>query len=117
GFLIAWQAPESFARLFATGLTCVLTLQTLVNIAVVTNSLPYTGVTLPLVSFGGSSTVISLIAIGLLLNISRRPLAGAEPEVQDEDEDGDEDEPELPPRREPVPRARVRSHAPRGLAL
>ena len=39
----------------------------LVNVAVITNSLPYTGVTLPLVSFGGSSTVISLIAIGLLL--------------------------------------------------
>ena len=74
GFLIAWRAPDAFARLFATGLTCMLTLQALVNIAVVTNSLPYTGVTLPLVSFGGSSTVISLIAVGLLLNISRHPV-------------------------------------------
>jgi cell division protein FtsW len=73
GFLIAWRGPDLFARLFATGLTCMLTIQTLVNIAVVTNSLPYTGVTLPLVSFGGSSTVISLVAIGLLLNISRVP--------------------------------------------
>jgi cell division protein FtsW len=78
GFLIAWRGPDAFARLFATGLTCMLTIQTLVNIAVVTNSLPYTGVTLPLVSFGGSSTVISLIAIGLLLNISRHPVAPVE---------------------------------------
>ncbi|HEY1297392.1 MAG TPA: putative lipid II flippase FtsW [Chloroflexota bacterium] len=104
GFLIAWRGPDTFARLFATGLTCMLTVQTLVNIAVVTNSLPYTGVTLPLVSFGGSSTVISLIAIGLLLNISRQPAAAAEvePEV--------EDEPPPPPadtRGKAVPRARV----------
>jgi len=71
GFLIAWRAPDPFGRLFATGLTCMLTLQALVNIAVTTNSLPYTGITLPFVSFGGSSTVISLVAVGLLLNISR----------------------------------------------
>src|SRR6185437_2924579 len=83
GFRIAWQAPDAFARLFATGLTCLLTLQALVNVAVVTNSLPYTGVTLPLVSFGGSSTVISLIAVGLLLNISRQPraIAGVDDET------------------------------------
>jgi cell division protein FtsW len=85
GFLIAWQAPDPFARLFATGLTCLLTLQALVNVAVVTNSLPYTGVTLPLVSFGGSSTVISLIAIGLLLNISRQPPGSTEVELEIDD--------------------------------
>jgi cell division protein FtsW len=71
GFLIAFRAPDAFGRLLATGLTCMLTLQAIVNIAVVTNSVPYTGITLPLVSFGGSSTVISLLAVGLLLNISR----------------------------------------------
>ena len=104
GFLIAWRAPDSFGRLFATGLTCMLTLQALVNIAVVTNSLPYTGVTLPLVSFGGSSTVISLIAIGLLLNISRQP------SVQEDREDTT-DEPEPP---EPSPyRSLARSRIPR----
>jgi cell division protein FtsW len=104
GFLIAWQAPDPFARLFATGLTCMLTLQALVNVAVITNSLPYTGVTLPLVSFGGSSTVISLIAIGLLLNISRQPAASAE--VDDEIDDDDPRSPE-PRDREPIPRARL----------
>ncbi len=104
GFLIAWQAPDPFARLFATGLTCMLTLQALVNIAVVTNSLPYTGVTLPLVSFGGSSTVISLVAIGLLLNISRQPSASAEVDLET---DIDDPRAPAPQRREPIPRARV----------
>jgi cell division protein FtsW len=107
GFLIAWQAPDTFARLFATGLTSMLALQTLVNIAVVTNSLPYTGVTLPLVSFGGSSTVISLIAIGLLLNISRQPVLAPESELDDGGERDDWDEP-VP--EDPVPRTGVRLH-------
>ncbi|HET6316400.1 MAG TPA: putative lipid II flippase FtsW [Chloroflexota bacterium] len=94
GFLIAWRAPDAFGRLFATGLTCMLTLQALVNIAVATNSLPYTGITLPFVSFGGSSTVISLIAVGLLLNISRYRAVPS----QDESE--------------AVPEARHREHLP-----
>ncbi len=71
GFTIAWRAPDTFGRLLATGLTTMLILQALVNIAVVTNSLPYTGITLPLVSFGGNSTVVSMVAVGLLLSISR----------------------------------------------
>ena len=106
GFLIAWRAPDAFARLFATGLTCLLTVQALVNVAVVTNSLPYTGVTLPLVSFGGSSTVISLIAVGLLLNISRQPAAAAQvgPAF-----DEDEPRPSGPQRGASVQRARVSS--------
>jgi cell division protein FtsW len=109
GFLIAWRAPDSFGRLFATGLTCMLTLQALVNIAVVTNSLPYTGVTLPLVSFGGSSTVISLIAVGLLLNISRH--RALEADAEDED---DEPEPPEPAPTRPFARPRVtRVAAPR----
>src|SRR5258708_39254221 len=87
GFRIAWRAPDPFARVFATGLTSMLTLQALGNVAVVTNSLPDTGVTLPLVSFGGSSTVISLIAIGLLLNISRQPAAAIEVEAEIDDDD------------------------------
>ncbi len=105
GFLIAWRCPDTFARLFATGLTCMLTVQTLVNIAVVTNSLPYTGVTLPLVSFGGSSTVISLIAIGLLLNISRQPAAATEVELEPVDEPTPL--PPTEPRGKAVPRVRV----------
>jgi cell division protein FtsW len=110
GFLIAWRAPDPFARLFATGLTCLLTLQALVNVAVVTNSLPYTGVTLPLVSFGGSSTVISLIAIGLLLNISRQPAAAARIEPAFDPPDP---RPRGPDRAAPVPRTRLRGAEPR----
>ncbi|HEY0580987.1 MAG TPA: putative lipid II flippase FtsW, partial [Chloroflexota bacterium] len=105
GFYIAWRAPDQFARLFATGLTCMLTFQSLINIAVVTNSLPYTGVTLPLVSFGGSSTVISMIAIGLLLNISRQPAAAAELEPAIDDPQPTPSPSPSP--RESLPRMRV----------
>ncbi|MCA1646744.1 MAG: FtsW/RodA/SpoVE family cell cycle protein, partial [Chloroflexi bacterium] len=110
GFRIAWKAQDPFARLFATGLTCMLTLQALVNIAVITNSLPYTGVTLPLVSFGGSSTVISLIAIGLLLNISRQPVTVAEV-----DSEIDADDPRSPAPRygEAIPTTRPSTAEPR----
>jgi hypothetical protein len=80
----------------------MLTFQSLINIAEVTNSLPYTGVTLPLVSFGGSSTVISMIAIGLLLNISRQPAAAAELEPAIDD-----DPQPTPSPRENLPRMRV----------
>lgn len=71
GFLIAWRAPDAFGRLLGTGLTSLLVLQALVNLMVVTDTIPYTGITLPLVSFGGTSTVVSLLAVGILLNISR----------------------------------------------
>jgi cell division protein FtsW len=112
GFVIAWRSPEAFGRLFATGLTCMLTVQTLVNIAVVTNSLPYTGVTLPLVSFGGSSTVISLIAIGLLLNISRQPVAGADDEPEEDWPFPPPDPPAEPEPVVPVARTERRRHVP-----
>ncbi|MBI2756519.1 MAG: putative lipid II flippase FtsW [Chloroflexi bacterium] len=72
GFVIAWQAPDTFGRLLAAGLTSGLVIQALVNIAVVTNSIPYTGVPLPFISYGGSSTIISMVAVGFLLSISRR---------------------------------------------
>jgi len=112
GLLIAWRAPDAFGRLFATGLTSMLALQALVNMAVVTNSVPYTGITLPLVSFGGSSTVISLLAVGLLLNISRHRYRRVEPDPSpDELEVAIERRPELaePPRIfvPPSPRRRV----------
>ena len=107
GFLIAWRAPDAFGRLFATGLTCMLTLQALVNIAVVTNSLPYTGVTLPLVSFGGSSTVISLVAVGLLLNISRHRRPRRDADARALTTSRRRREPAAADWRAPVPRARA----------
>ena len=71
GMRIAFLAPDLFGRLLATGLTSAIVWQALVNIAVVTNTVPYTGVPLPFVSFGGSSIIISMLSAGVLLNISR----------------------------------------------
>src|SRR6266516_6187785 len=71
GLRIAYRARDAYGRLLAAGLTTMIFWQAATNLAVVTNSAPYTGVTLPFVSFGGSSTVISLAAIGLLLSVSR----------------------------------------------
>jgi len=74
GFRIALAAPDSFGTVLASGITCSLIFQTIVNIGVVTASLPFTGVPLPLISFGGSSLVVSMAGIGLLLAISRRTM-------------------------------------------
>ncbi len=79
GLRIALRAPDPFGRLLAVGLTSKILWQAIVNIGAVTNSLPYTGVTLPFVSYGGNSLCISLIGVGLLLSVSRfaRPSTAA----------------------------------------
>ncbi len=71
GLQIAWQAPDTFSRLLATGITCGIVFQALVSIGVTTSSLPYTGLTLPFISSGGSSLLVTLASTGVLLNISR----------------------------------------------
>lgn len=71
GMLIAGRAPDRFSGLVAAGVTCLLGVQAMVNMAVATACIPPTGVTLPLVSYGGSSLVFSLVGMGLLLNVSR----------------------------------------------
>lgn len=71
GFRIAMNAPDAFGSLLAVGITSMVAIQATVNIGVVTGSLPITGITLPLMSYGGSSLVITLAGIGILLNISR----------------------------------------------
>ena len=73
GIRIAVRAPDSYGRLVAAGITGWLGLQTLVNLGTVTGLVPVTGVPLPLVSFGGSSLVVTLAAIGILVNIGRAP--------------------------------------------
>lgn len=72
GFRIAQAARDPFDKLAAVGLTTLVIGQALLNIGVVTASLPTTGITLPFISFGGSSLIMTLSATGLLLNISRR---------------------------------------------
>jgi cell division protein FtsW len=71
GLVIAHRAPDRFGRLLAIGTTALIVWQALLNMMVVVNVVPFTGVTLPFISFGGSSLVISLAAIGLLLSVSR----------------------------------------------
>jgi cell division protein FtsW len=74
GFRIALVATDSFGTVLASGITCSLIFQAIVNIGVVTASLPFTGIPLPLISFGGSSLVVSMASAGLLLAISRRTM-------------------------------------------
>jgi cell division protein FtsW len=71
GIRIAARTRDPFGRLLAAGITGWLGLQTLVNLGTVTGLLPVTGVPLPLVSFGGSSLVVTLAAVGILVNIGR----------------------------------------------
>ena len=71
GIRTAITVEDSFAGLLATGLTGMIAVQVIVNIGVVTGSMPVTGITLPLISYGGSSLTLMLTGIGILLNISR----------------------------------------------
>ena len=71
GVRVALGAPDTFGALLAVGITAWLTLQAFVNIAVVLQLIPLTGITLPFVSSGGSSLVVSFAAVGILLSISR----------------------------------------------
>jgi len=71
GLRIASRTPDMFGSLLAVGITCLITLQALLHIAVVVAIAPPTGITLPFISFGGSSMVTILGATGILLSISR----------------------------------------------
>lgn len=72
GLRIALYAPDTFSSLLAAGITSGIGLQAFINIGVVTGSLPITGIPLPFISFGGTSLVFTLAAVGVLLNISRQ---------------------------------------------
>jgi len=76
GFRIVRRAPDDFGKLLAFGITCAIGLNAFINIAVVTNLLPTTGIPLPFLSYGGSSLIMNLIAIGVLLNISQHCRSG-----------------------------------------
>jgi len=71
GARVALHAPDAFGRLLAAGITGWFAVQALTNLGAVTGLLPITGVPLPFVSFGGSALVVSLVAVGILISISR----------------------------------------------
>ena len=73
GYHIAQRTRDPFGALFAVGITSIVCVQSLVNIGVVTASIPMTGVPLPFISYGGSSLAATLFSIGVLLNISQFP--------------------------------------------
>lgn len=70
GIKIAIHAKDVYGTLLAVGITSVIAIQAMLNIAVVTGAIPVTGVPLPFISYGGSSLVVNLAAMGILLNIS-----------------------------------------------
>jgi cell division protein FtsW len=78
GFRVALHAPDSFSTILAAGITFNLIFQALINVATVTATIPFTGVPLPFISYGGSSLVICMIMIGILLSISRGSDSGGE---------------------------------------
>jgi len=71
GFKIARGSPDEFGKLLAAGITIWFVVQAMINLGAMVGLLPLTGITLPFISYGGSSLAISLFAVGLLLNISR----------------------------------------------
>lgn len=71
GFDIAMKLDDTFGSFLAMGLTSMIALQVIINVGVVTSSMPTTGITLPLISFGGTSLIITLASIGIILNTSR----------------------------------------------
>lgn len=72
GYAIARRAPDTFSRLVAVGITTWIIWQTFVNLAAMLGLLPLTGVPLPFISYGGTSLVAFLAAVGVLLNISKQ---------------------------------------------
>ena len=72
GFMIAVKARDRFGMLLATGLTAQVGIQTVLNIAVVTNTIPNTGISLPFFSYGGSALSMLLAQMGIILSISRQ---------------------------------------------
>lgn len=71
GLRTALTCPDPFGSLLATGITSMIGLQAIINIGVVSGSLPITGITLPFISYGGSSLLFTMLGVGILLNISR----------------------------------------------
>lgn len=71
GFRVAMRAPNAFLGFLAVGLTAMVSIQAMINMGVVSGVLPVTGITLPFISYGGTSLIFTMLGVGVLLNISR----------------------------------------------
>ena len=71
GIKIALEAPDQFGRFMAFGIVAMITIQVMINVSVVIGLIPVTGITLPFLSYGGSSLTLTLCSAGILLNVSR----------------------------------------------
>src|SRR5665648_283541 len=71
GFRIALDSSDQFGTLLAAGITSMIVFQSIINIGVVTKMIPTTGITLPFISYGGTSLIVNMFCAGILLNISR----------------------------------------------
>lgn len=71
GLMVAARAQDEFGRLASAGIISWLAIQTLVNLAAMVALVPLTGIPLPLISYGGSSLIVTLVSLGLLISISR----------------------------------------------
>ena len=89
GLRAAMRAPDRFGSLLAVGITCWVVSQAVINIGAVIGLLPVTGIPLPFISYGGSSLIITMAAVGILVNIARQERIGPVA---------------APPRRRPTPR-------------
>ena len=70
GIKVSLEAPDLFGRLLGIGIVSMLAIQAMINISVVIGLIPVTGITLPFLSYGGSSLTLTLCSVGILLNIS-----------------------------------------------
>ena len=78
GFVIGLRAKDRFGSMLAIGLTAQVGIQVLLNLAVVTNTMPNTGISLPFFSYGGSSLIMLLAQMGIILSISRKSMQSEE---------------------------------------
>jgi cell division protein FtsW len=86
GLLVSLRAPDAFGSYLALGLTLLISLPACINMGVVSGILPTKGLSLPFLSYGGSSLLVNLLAVGILLNISsqiKRPTAAGPPGLED----------------------------------